>query len=71
MLKIKFTHQPKQRFPGDRKWKNEDAPKADGVLIQRQCSAEDDPKKSMVLILNTDIKNLCRFLRNFLRKFLD
>ena len=61
MVKVKFTQQPKQRFPGDRKWKNEDAPKADGVLIQRQCGAEDDPKKfngtKMVLILNTDIKN--------------
>ena len=24
---VKFTEQPKQRYPGDRKWKNEDAPK--------------------------------------------
>lgn len=30
MANVKFTQQPKLRFPGDRKWKNDDAPKADG-----------------------------------------
>ena len=36
MAKIKFTQQPKQRFPGDRKWKNEDAPKADNKKAKGQ-----------------------------------
>lgn len=26
MNKFKFTVPPKQRYPGDRKWKNEDVP---------------------------------------------
>ncbi len=29
MANVKFTKQPQQRYPGDRKWKNEDAPKPD------------------------------------------
>ena len=56
MANVKFTQQPQQRFPGDRKWKNEDAPKtdnkkakgsradgiirADGALFQRQCRCQ-------------------------------
>ena len=27
MVKMKYTDQSKQRYPGDRKWRNEDAPK--------------------------------------------
>lgn len=29
MNKFKFTQEPRQRYPGDRKSKNEDAPKTD------------------------------------------
>lgn len=29
MAYVKFTEQSSQRYPGDRKWKNEDAPKTD------------------------------------------
>ena len=36
MANVKFTQQPKQRFPGDRKWKNEDAPKTDNKRSKGQ-----------------------------------